>query len=120
MRAVAAIALVLMAPSIGAQATTEPLAVLSDPKAKYWVLERGGKGDLRTIMTKRTGPSGTSYSIREYDCKNGTVRYLGTGETLEEARVLRPDKKRAPVVPGSIADYVGGAACPYKKLRPQR
>lgn len=95
--------------------------VPSDPKARYTIIERTGTGKIRQIVTKREGPSGASYSKREYDCQAATVRYIGTGDSLAEMRASKPDKRMAPVVDESIASYVGGAACegynPYKTLR---
>lgn len=63
-------------------AAEKQLSVPSDPKAQYFVLEKGGKGAERTIVTKRVGPSGISYSKRLYNCKNRTVKYLGTGDSM--------------------------------------
>ena len=83
----------------------------SDSKATYEVLEKTGKGKKRIITTKRTGPSGTSYSKREYDCELAKVRYIGTGDTLQEMQSSKPDSKLTGIVDGSIASYIGGVAC---------
>lgn len=83
----------------------------SDPKATYEVLEKTGKGKKRVITTKRTGPSGVSYSKREYDCELAKVRYIGTGDTLQEMQSSKPDGKLTGIVDGSIASYIGGVAC---------
>lgn len=91
-----------------------PLIVPTDARAKYWVLETGGAWPNRTIVTKRVGPSGTSYAKRLYDCSNRTVKYLGDGDTLEEMARSTPSPKMAPIVPESIADYVGREACRRK------
>lgn len=88
-----------------------PLHIPSDSKANYLVLEKGGSGPQRTIVTKRTGSSGTSYSKRLYDCSNGTVKYLGSGDSPEEMRRSKPDPRMGPIVEGSIAYYVGREAC---------
>lgn len=87
------------------------LAVPSDPKAQYFVFERGGTLTRPTIVTKRVGPSGTSFSRREFDCSARTVRYLGTGDSISEMNAGSPAPAMAPVVAGAIADYVGRAAC---------
>jgi hypothetical protein len=107
------VAAALMAATFSASgvAGTRPIAVPTDPSAQYTVLKVGGKHQNRSIVTKRTGPSGTSYSKRLYDCSAGNVKYLGSGDTLEEMRRSRPEPQMAPVVPRSIADYVGRAAC---------
>lgn len=83
----------------------------SDPKATYEVLEKTGKGKKRIITTKRTGPSGASYSKREYDCELAKVRYIETGETLQEMQSSKLDSKLTGIVDGSIASYIGGVAC---------
>jgi hypothetical protein len=87
------------------------LHVPSDPKATFFVLERGGKGAERTIVTKRVGPSGTTYSRRLYNCTNNTVKYLGSGETLSDMNSSKPDPSMVPIVEGAIAYYVGLEAC---------
>ncbi|WP_437883526.1 hypothetical protein [Pseudomonas sp. LRF_L74] len=92
-------------------AAETPLAVPSDTKASYTILERDTKGNERKITTKRVGPSGTSYSQRLYNCSANTVKYLGDGDTLEEMKASKPDDKMAPIVQGAIAYYVGQAAC---------
>ncbi len=87
------------------------LYVPSDSKATFTVLERSGSGNERTITTKRVGSSGTSYSRRLYNCADRTVKYLGSGETLEQMNASQPDPRMGPIVSGSIADYVGDEAC---------
>jgi hypothetical protein len=87
------------------------LSVPSDAKATYFILERGGSADKPTLVTKRVGPSGTSYSKRLFDCSARTWKYLGDGETLEEMRNSKPDAAMTGLVTGSIADYMWKAAC---------
>ncbi|MNY79881.1 hypothetical protein D3C86_2207080 [compost metagenome] len=74
-------------------------------------MEKAGTSDLRTIVTRREGSSGASYSRRLYDCSANTVKYLGTGDSLEAMRTSRADPGMAPIVEGSIAYYVGIEAC---------
>ena len=88
-----------------------PLDVPSDAKAQYFVLEKGGTPERPTILTKRVGSSGTSFSRREIDCVAQSVRYLGTGDTREQMNASTPDASMAPIVPGAIADYVAKEAC---------
>ncbi len=97
--------------SASALAAEKPLSVPSDSKAQFFVLEKGGKGAERTIVTKRVGPSGTSFSKRLYNCTGSTVKYLGTGDSLAEMASSRADPKMGPIVQGSIAYYVGVEAC---------
>lgn len=87
------------------------LHVPSDSKATYTILARDTSGKERTITTKRVGSSGTSFSRRLYNCADRTVKYLGTGETLEQMKSSQPDLRMGPIVSGSIADYVGAEAC---------
>jgi hypothetical protein len=94
-----------------AYAAESPLSIPSDSKAQYFVLEKSGNGLERTIVTKRMGSSGTSYSKRLYNCKSSTVKYLGTGDSLTEMASSRADQNMAPIVEGSIAYYVGVEAC---------
>lgn len=82
----------------------------TDSRAKYNNLAIEGDGRYRKITTRRTGPPGVSYSLREYDCERARVRYLATGDTLDELKKIRPDKW-GEIVDESIADYVGGQAC---------
>ncbi|WAP65398.1 hypothetical protein OZ911_08365 [Pseudomonas fortuita] len=95
-------------PAVSVAAT---LHVPSDPKAAYTILARDTSGNERTITTKRVGSSGTSYSRRLYNCADRTVKYLGSGETLEQMKASQPDPRMGPIVSGSIADYVGAEAC---------
>ncbi len=108
-RLILATTLLVCAGSI--HASEKPLTVPSDSKAKYTILEVGGKFPSRTIVTKRVGSSGTSYSKRLYNCSNHTVKYLGSGDTLSAMASSKPDPKMAEIVSGSIADYVGRQAC---------
>ena len=104
--------MVVTAPiAIGAETR---VAIPSDSKARYSILERGGTADMPTLVTKRVGPSGTSYSKRLFDCRGRTWKYLGDGETLEDMRTSRPDKKMSPLVDKSIADYLWNEACKRK------
>jgi hypothetical protein len=99
----------LLSPLVTAAEKT--LIVPSDSKAQYSVLEKDGVGDDRTIITKRTGSSGTSYSKRLYNCANSSVMYLGTGDSMAEMESSKPDPGMSPIVERSIAYYVGIEAC---------
>lgn len=87
------------------------ISIPTDAKAVYTVLGKGERDGLKTIVTKREGSSGVSYSERAYDCGNRTVKYLGDGETLEQMKLSRADPNMSDIVPQSIADYVGNEAC---------
>lgn len=92
-------------------AITRQISVPSDPKAQYYVLDKGGSRSLRAITTKRIGPSGTSYSKRLYNCAQNTVKYLGTGDSLSEMNNSSPSPSMGSIVNGSIAYYIGLEAC---------
>ena len=102
------LSLIVSASSFAAE---RPISVPSDSKAHFFVLEKDGKGAERTIVTKRVGPSGTSYSKRFYNCKKNTVKYLGDGDSLAEMASSKADPSMGPIVQGSIAYYVGLEAC---------
>lgn len=103
--------LITLIVSTSVLAAETPLSVPSDAKAQFFVLEKGGSGSQRTIITKRVGSSGTSYSKRLYNCADSTVKYLGTGDSLEDMNKSNPDPNMGPIVQGSIAYYVGLEAC---------
>ena len=64
------------------------------------------------MISERIGPSGTSYAIREVNCEANTFRYMGEGDTLEEATNNVDDSATmSPLVDGSISDYIVKAAC---------
>lgn len=91
-----------------------PITINSDT-ARYFVLEKQMKVDnnknLRSIVTKRVGSSGVTYSKRLYDCKNNTVKYLGSGDTLEKMNTSKLDTKMSAIFDGSIAYEVGLIIC---------
>ena len=88
-----------------------PFNVPSDSNASFYILEKGGSGSERTILTKRVGSSGTTFSKRLYNCDNSTVKYLGTGDSLIQMQSSSPDANMSPIIKGSIAYYVGIEAC---------
>lgn len=95
-----------------------PITINSDI-AKYFVLEKNLKvntnKNLRSIVTKRVGSSGTTYSKRLYDCKNNTVKYLGTGDSIDAMNKSKEDTNMSPIVTGSIAYEVGLIICSDNK-----
>jgi hypothetical protein len=60
--------------------------------AKYRLLGQRTlpNGNLE-VLTERTGTSGTSFARREIDCDAGTFRYLGEGDTQDEAERDSPN-----------------------------
>ena len=85
----------------------------ADPKATYNLIsvEEKSSGVL-VAVTQRKGPSGVSYSAREIDCELQTFRYVGDGDTLEEA--LTPMANlgdMSELVEGSSSHAAVQAAC---------
>ena len=81
-----------------------PYSAPADPNASYSLLSvTKGKGGNIIAMTRRTGSSGTSYSNREIDCGSQLARYLGEGDTREEAEKPAPN-------PGEMATLVEGSS----------
>lgn len=87
------------------------LTIPSDSAVKYFVLEINGKGSYRTIVTKRAGAAGVSFSKRIYNCNKGTVKYLGSGRSIEEMNSSVPDPKMSAITNKSIAYYLQYHAC---------
>ncbi|MDN4592138.1 hypothetical protein DBA29_27025 [Xenophilus aerolatus] len=94
-----------------ATAKDSTLSVPSDSRATYDLVELRKAGTKRTVVTKRVGPSGTSFAIREIDCKAQTFRYLGEGDTLAEAKRNKKSESMSPLSQGSISYHVALAAC---------
>ncbi len=86
-------------------------SIPTDSNAKYEIIEKGQSGIYRTIITKRTGKSGETYSQRAFDCKDWTVKYIGTGDTYQKMLSSVPDAGMVPILSQSIAYYVGLEAC---------
>ena len=104
----------IMAATTNAYAGAQVISVPSDPKAQYaMVVQDVGFGkEALLVITRRVGPSGTTFSLREVNCYNSTFRYKGEGSTLENVIANVNDKdKMAPLTSGSISYYVALAAC---------
>ena len=96
--------------SFSALAASYQIQVPTDSKATYTVLDKGSQGSLRTITTKREGSSGVTFSQRIYNEAN-EVKYLGSGQSLEEMKNSKADPSMSPIVSDSIAYYLGREAC---------
>lgn len=87
--------------------------VPSDPNAQYWIVSKAKmeNGHLE-VISRRLGPSGESYARREVDCATRTVRYIGEGDTLEEAKAdsPNPSEMREPIWE-SITGVITSTAC---------
>ncbi len=114
MKLLLATTLSLVAISSVKAAAAEMISVPSDPSAQYAiVVDDVGLGrSALMVISKRDGPSGTSYAIREVNCTNSTFRYMGEGDSLEEAIASVNDRsKMSALVEGSISYFVVRAAC---------
>ena len=90
-----------------------PIAVPSDPNANYFLISRSAmaNGNLE-VITRRVGSSGESFARREVNCSDGTVRYIGEGDTLAEAREDAPNPGEMTVPLGeSITGVVTAFIC---------
>ncbi|MBP0447283.1 hypothetical protein J8J14_21150 [Roseomonas sp. SSH11] len=97
---------------LSAHATAQPVAVPSDPRAKYEALAVTRKPNgLVEILTRRDGPSGISFSIREIDCRANRFRYLGEGDTREQAERRTKRDTMGPLTEQSISTYISQFAC---------
>lgn len=93
-------------------ASAQTIPVPSDPRAAYEALEiRRLPNGNREILTRRVGPLGTSYALREVDCRRNQFRYLGEGDTAEQARRRSSSNVMGALVDGSISWHVSRFAC---------
>ena len=105
--------LACLAASVPTAARAQPIPVPSDSKARYTALQVTPKpGGTVEILSRRVGPSGTSFALREVDCRNDRFRYLGEGDTRGEALQRKdPPWPMADLLDGSIAWHVSRFAC---------
>jgi hypothetical protein len=100
--------------AVGASvAAAQSIPVPSDPRARYEAVSVDKRrDDLVEIITRRQGPSGTSFARREVDCRRRLFRYIGEGDTLEQAKRPAPNPgQMAALVDGSISWHVVQFAC---------
>jgi hypothetical protein len=96
------------------QVEGEPIPVPGDPAHASYQLVRWSEmpNGHRESFTHRDGTSGTSYARREIDCSKRQFRYLGEGDTRQEAEEdLSNPGKMAELVPGSISSEVADFVC---------
>lgn len=105
------IVLVLAALAQHVAAAEHQVFVPSDPRARHVVMESTGPIDQRVLVTRREGPSGTTYAVRLFNCSNGTWKYLGSGDSVDEAKAGVPDRLMADILPNSIPAALRSAAC---------
>jgi hypothetical protein len=91
----------------------EPFSIPSDSRASYRLLKwsRLPNGHLEAL-TRRDGPSGTSFERHEIDCEAMTYRELGEGDSKEEALKDVPNMGHmAELTPESISSYTADLVC---------
>ncbi len=90
-----------------------PFDVPSDANARYALLRvEKGEGGRIIATTRREGSSGTSFARREIDCTALTFRYVGEGDTLDQANQPAPNPgEMADLVEGAISDVASKFAC---------
>lgn len=82
--------------------TNVKLNVPSDPKADYYLLELLPMGNNLSIVNRREGPSGQSFSKREINCRTTEFRYLGDGNTIKEMNSPYNVKSMRKAIKGNI------------------
>ena len=91
----------------------ERVAVPSDPGAAYRLLHwsRLPNGNVEAV-TRRDGRSGTSFARREIDCGARAFRYLGEGDSMNEALAdsSNPSGMGA-LTEGSVSAHVSRLVC---------
>jgi hypothetical protein len=94
-------------------AMAQQISIPSDRTANYTAMQITRKAnDLVEIATRRIGTSGTTFALREVNCRTTQARYLGEGDTLEEAmRRKNSDSSLKPLLEGSISWEVSRYAC---------
>ncbi len=99
---------------VAVPAFAQPIAVPSDSRARYEALSVTQKPNMLVeVLTRREGPSGVSFALREVDCRGDRFRYLGEGDTRQEAmrREAQKNTTLAPLFEGSISWHVARFAC---------
>ena len=107
-----------VSPDAEISATSSPaigpeIPVNSDPGVTYYLVDSSklSNGNLE-VTTERNGSSGRSYARREINCGNMTFRYLGEGDTLDEAKIDGPNLgAMSEAMSTSISGEVSRYAC---------
>jgi hypothetical protein len=96
-------------PATVPDAKQEKLPVPADPKATYYVVERSGTPDARTIIVRRVEGTATTFVRRENDCTKKTSKTVAEGPTL--AALGAKNEQPAALLPGSVEDVLWQNAC---------
>ncbi|MEE1920629.1 hypothetical protein V0R59_01440 [Pseudomonas sp. 147P] len=92
-------------------AAATPLQASFDPDAQYVIVKVSGNPGRLSVITQRTGLSGTSFSARQFDCISRTVRFMGSSTSLKGLADARPDDEPTPIFKGSLSRAISEAAC---------
>lgn len=99
-------------PKLQVQAAQQAdFTVPSDPGGKFRQLHLEGPYNARTIITRRDGAAGVTYTTRIYNCNTRQYRSLGSASTIEKMRSYDGPSKWSDLVPNSIASVVRDRAC---------
>jgi hypothetical protein len=97
---------------MASNASAQAIPVPGDPGASYSLVSIKKVSAKRIeVVSKRVGRSGTSYARRLVDCGAMTFKYLGEGDTLQEALLDGPDIKMSALTDGSASHGVSVYAC---------
>jgi hypothetical protein len=107
-------ALILSVTALTAQAETKIPSGAGD-KGTYFIMSNQVIQGRNLVVSRRAGPSGTSFAAREINCQNETFRYVAEGDTVEDMKknvtIRVQDMSMAPITYGSASYYVVKAAC---------
>lgn len=98
-------------PAHWAPAFATPLQTFFDPEAQYAIVEISGAPEKLSVITQRTGISGTSYAARQFNCITRTVRIMGSGRSLQDLANARADEEATPIFKGSLSRAISDIAC---------
>lgn len=90
-----------------------PIAIQTDSRGEYFVVNKGGTANNPTLLVKWVGADGRPYYVKRlFDCKAHTAQYLGEGDTLEQAAKPLPNQEMFLVGQGSIESQLANHVCP--------
>lgn len=104
------------APVVLGPAKYPVIPVPSDRVARYQVLSRTNEGGMIKALIMREGPSGTTYSYKQFDCA-GSYAYLGEGDTAEKALHGKADPM-SELTAESISSYESLYLCNTRTATP--
>jgi hypothetical protein len=96
--------------SVGLAETS--VVVPTDSKARYAIIDvKSVDVEHIEVISRRDGPSGTSFAKRLVNCKEATFKYLAEGDTMVDLASSKPDETMAELTEGSISAYISMYAC---------